>query len=134
MTVLYIWFSDLYHCRKKLLVPQPLYTHREIIKAPLLHQSLGSGVFLSFFLSLSPRLILWSAETHPAHSPARASKTLEKAPCAFTPPREGSPCLRERRKSCVKGFIVSLHKLGSISLSLSFTFLSLPLDRQVLVH
>ena len=31
---------------------------------------------LSLSLSLSPRLILWSAETRLAHSPAQASKTL----------------------------------------------------------
>ena len=51
------WFSDLYHCQKKFLVKQPLYTWRKIIKTPLLHQSLGPHVFLSFslsfFLSLS---------------------------------------------------------------------------------
>ena len=35
---------------------------------------------VSFFLSLSlsPRLILWSAETRLAHSPTRASKTLSR--------------------------------------------------------
>ena len=37
----------------KFLVQQPIYTHRKIIKAPLLHQSLGPHVCLSFFLSLS---------------------------------------------------------------------------------
>ena len=35
-----------------------MYTHRKIIKAPLLHPSLGPLVFLSFFLSLSPSLRL----------------------------------------------------------------------------
>ena len=48
--LLYIWFSDLYHCWKKFLVQQPIYTHQKIIKAPLLHQSLGPRVCLSFFL------------------------------------------------------------------------------------
>ena len=50
VTVASIWFSDLYHSWKKFLVPQPIYTHRKIIKAPLLHQSLGPRVFsLSLF-------------------------------------------------------------------------------------
>ena len=44
-----------YHSRKKFLVPQPIYTHREIIKAPLLHQSLDPRVF---FVSLPPSLSL----------------------------------------------------------------------------
>ena len=43
---------------KKFLVQQLIYTHRKIIKAPLLHQSLGPRIFLSFFLSLSPSLWL----------------------------------------------------------------------------
>ena len=51
--LLYIWFSDLYHCRKKFLVQQPIYTHRSL-KQFLLHQSLGPCVFLSLSLSLSP--------------------------------------------------------------------------------
>ena len=91
--------------------------------------------FLSFSLSLSPRLILWSAETCLAHSPSRASKTLSRRrPVPSPPPQEGTQCLRERRKSCVKDFIGSLHKPENISLFLSFTFLSLPPDRQVPVH
>ena len=52
--LLYVWFSNLYHYQKKFLVLQPIYTHRKIIKAPLLHQSLGPRVFLSFSLSLPP--------------------------------------------------------------------------------
>ena len=31
-----------------------IYAHTMLIKTPLLHQSLGPHVFLSFFLSLSP--------------------------------------------------------------------------------
>ena len=75
--------------RKKFLVPQPIYTHRKIIKAPVLHQSLGPRVFFVSLslLSVSLWLILWSVETCRAHFPARASKTLEKALCAFTPSR-----------------------------------------------
>ena len=44
---------DLYHCQKKFLVQQPIYTHRKIIKTHLLHQSLDPHVFLSLFLSFS---------------------------------------------------------------------------------
>ena len=65
-------FSDLYHSRKKFLVPQPIYTHRKIIKATLLHQSLGPWVF---FVSLFFWLTLWSVETCHARFSARASKT-----------------------------------------------------------
>ena len=54
--LLYVWFSDLYHSRKKFLVPQPIYTQRKIIKAPLLHQSLGPWVFFCFSLFLADSL------------------------------------------------------------------------------
>ena len=86
---------------------------------------------VSVFLSLSPRLILWSAETRLAHSPAQASR---KAPCAFTllktEPgafvRDASPVSRALLVFCVN---------QRVSASLSFTFLSSPPpDRQVLVH
>ena len=136
---MYVWFSDLYHCQKKFLVPQPIYTHRKIIKTPLLHQSLGPHVFfffffpmyfsfvlslsLSFSLSLSPRLIIWSAEIRRIHPPAWASKTPSRRHPVPSPPQEGSLCLCERCKPCVKSFIGSLHKPGNISLFLSFTFL-----------
>ena len=110
-----------------------LSTHRKIIKAPLLHQNSGPRVLLS----LSPflRLIPWSAETHLAHSPAWASKTISRRHPVPSPHLgEGAWCLRERCKFCVKDFIGFLHKLGSISLFLSFAFLSLPRDCQVPVH
>ena len=55
------------------------------------------SVCLSF--SLSPRLIPWSAETRLAHSPARASKTLERAPGAFV--RDASPVSRTLLVFCV---------------------------------
>ena len=82
----------------------------KIIKTPLLHQSLGPRVCLSFFLSLSLRLILWSAETRLAHSPARPSKTLsrrhpvpspllERAPGAFV--RDAGPVSRTLLVFCV---------------------------------
>ena len=106
---------------------------QKIIKAPLLHQSLGPWVFLS--LSHSPRLIPWSTETRLAHSPARASKTLSRRHTVPSPPPwEGAWCLHERCKSCVKDFIRFLRKPQNISLFLFFTFLWLPLDRQVPVN
>ena len=65
---------------KEVSGPQPIYTHRKIIKAPLLHQSLGPRVFfvslsLSLSLSLFFWLTLWRIETRHAHFYARASKT-----------------------------------------------------------
>ena len=102
-------------------------------KTPLLHQSLGPSVFLSLS-SLSLQLVLWSVETHHAHSPARASKTLLRRRTVLSPPREGARCLRERCKPCVKDFIGFPSKPGNISLSLSFTFLWSTPDHQVLVH
>ena len=98
-----------------------LYTHRKIIKAPLLHQNLSPRVFflsLSLFLSLSFFfwLTLWSVKTRCAHSSARASKT----------PREGAWCLHEWCKSCVKDLLVLCIKQGisaSFSLSLSYRWL-----------
>ena len=58
VTVAIRLISDLYHSRKKFLVPQPIYSHRKIIKAPLLHQSLGPWVSLSLSLSLFYFLII----------------------------------------------------------------------------
>ena len=46
-----------------------IYAHAMLFKTPLLHQSFGSRVFLSFFLfslSLYFWLIPWSAESEPA--------------------------------------------------------------------
>ena len=90
--------------------------------------------FFFLFLSLSLWLILWSVETCRAHCPTRASKTLSRRLPVPSPPWEGARCLRERCKPCVKGFIGSLRKAGTISLFLSFTFLSLTPDHQVPVH
>ena len=96
--------------------------------------SIRAWVPVSFFLSLSSADSL-EGETHLAHSPARASKTLSRRhPVPSAPPREGARCLHEKCKSCVKDFIGFLHKPGSISLFLSFTFLSSPPDHQVPVH
>ena len=88
-------------------------------KTPLLHQSLGPRVCLSFSHSLSTQLILWRVEPHCAHSPAWASKTLSRRRTVPSLPREGARCLRERHKPCVKNFIGFLRKPGNVGLSLS---------------
>ena len=109
-----------------------LSTHRKIIKAPLLHQSLGPCV-LSFFLFL--RLIPWSAETHLAHSPAWASKTisrrhpvpsphLERAPGAFV--RDASPVSRTLLVCCINQGVSA-----SFSLSLSYRRLRTARSRSI---
>ena len=88
---------------------------------------MGPHVFLSFSLSLSPRLILWSAETCLAHSPSRASKTLsrrcpvpsphlERAPGAFV--RDASPVSRTLLVFCINQGVSA-----SFSLSLSYRLL-----------
>ena len=95
-------------------------------KIPLLHQSLGPCVCLSFCLSvplpLSLRLILWSVETCCAHSLAQASKTLSRRRTVPSLPREGAQCLHEWLKLCVKSFIGFLHKTRNISLFLSLFY------------
>ena len=66
------------HCQKKFLVQQPMYTHKRIIKTPLLHQTwVPVSFFLSRSLSLSLRLILWSVETCPGFQ-----VLPKRAPCA----------------------------------------------------
>ena len=67
-----------------------------LIKTPLLHQSSGPCVFLS--LSLSFRLIPWSAEALWVHFPAQASKTLLRRCSVPSPHREGARGLREQSK------------------------------------
>ena len=90
---------------------------------------------VSFFLSLS--LLSWFfAAQRPVLLtvlPGLLRLSWEGTLC-YNPPREGARCLRERCKSCVKGFIGFLHKPGSISLSISFIFLLSPPDDQVPVH
>ena len=129
-----VWLSDLYHSSKKFLVPQPIYTHRKIVKAPLLHQSLGPQVFFCLSFSLFFWLTLWSVETCHARFPAQASKTLSRRHFVPSPPREGAWWLRERCKSCVKGLTGPLCKPGDNSLFLSFTFLLSTPYHQVPVH
>ena len=51
-----------------------IFTERSL-KHPCSTRGLGPGVFLTLSLSPSLQLILWSVETHQAHSPAQAFKT-----------------------------------------------------------
>ena len=119
------WFSDLYHCRKKFLVQQPIYTHRKTIKAPLLHQRLGSPC-LSFSLSLSS-----SSSFSGVWKPAK----LTLLPRLSRPPQEGALCLREGCKPCSRVLLVLGINQGILaSFFLSFTFLLSTPDHQVLVH
>ena len=102
------------------------YTHTMLNKIPLFHQSLGPRVFLSFSLSLSLRLILWSTEARWAHFLARAWKTLARGrPVPMW--SSASPVSRALLVFCINQGI-------SASLSLSFTFLSSTPDHQILVH
>ena len=80
------------------------------------------SVYLSVFLSL---LGWFSGAQRPVLLtllPGLLRLSWEGTLCLHPPP-EDARCLRERHKSCVKDFIGSLHKPGSISLFLSFTFL-----------
>ena len=100
--------------RKKFLVPQPIYTHRKIIKAPLLHQSLGPRVF---FVSLS--LSLFLANSLERGDPLCSLfcpgfyNPLERAPGAFV--SNASPVSRTLLVLCVNQGISA-----SFSLSVSY--------------
>ena len=79
-----------------------IYAHTMLIKIPLLHQSFGSHVLLSFSfslsLSLSLRLFLWSTEALWVHFPAWASKTLSRRCSVPSPHPEGAWGLCEQSK------------------------------------
>ena len=88
--------------------------------------------FVSFgspCLSLSFRLILWSAEARWAHFLAQVSKSPSRRHKFLRPPQEGTLHLHplerapgtymKQFKLCSKSFIGSPHKPGNISLSLS---------------
>ena len=79
-------------------------------------------------------LIPWSTEALWVHLPARASKTLSRKCSVPSPHREGAWGLREESKPHARDFIGFLRKPRTISLFLSFTFLSSTPDYQVLVH
>ena len=78
--------------------------------------------FLS--LSLSFRLIPWSAEALWVHFPARVSKTLSRRCSVPSPHREGAWGLREQSKPCARGFIGFLRKPRNISLFSLLYFLN----------
>ena len=82
--------------------------------------------FLAYLLSLSlsPQLILWSAETRLAHSPSWASKTLEKVPCAFTHPLERAPGAFVRDASPVSRTLLVLCVNQGVSASFSLSLSS----------
>ena len=54
-----------------------IFTERSL-KHPCSTRGLGPGVFLTLSLSPSLQLILWSVETHQAHSPAQVFKTSSR--------------------------------------------------------
>ena len=79
--------------------------------------------FLSFSLSLP--LIAWSTETHLAHSPARASKTLSRRHPVPSPHLERAPSAFVRDTSSVSrtllAFCINQGVSASFSLSLSYS-------------
>ena len=93
-------------------------------KTPLLHKSLGPRVFLSFFLSLSLslRLILWSAEARWAHFLAQLLRTSWEGSQCLHPFKKVPGAYMKQCKPRVKGFIGFLHKPRNISLSLSLFY------------
>ena len=76
-----------------------IYAHTMFIKTPLLHQSFGPRVFLSFYFWLIP----WSAEARWAHFLARASKPLSRRRAVPSPTPEGAWCLRAAARALRTG-------------------------------
>ena len=101
-------------------VRQYIYPHCWIKQLGSIRAWVPVSFFLSFSLSLW--LILWSIETHHAHSPAWASKTLSRRRTVPSHPWGGAQCLREWRKLCFKSFIGFWHKTRNISLFLSLFY------------
>ena len=104
-----------------------------LIKTPLLHQSFGPGVFLSFYsfclsvclsvsLSLYFWLIPWSAEARWAHFLAWASKTLSRRRTAPSPTREGARCLRAAAQALRTLLVLHVNQGTSASFSLLFSY------------
>ena len=100
------------------------------------------SVCLSFFFSLSLslclslRLIPWSTETHLAHSPAQASKTLSRrCPVPSPPTLERAPSALVRDASPVSRtllvFCVSQGVSASFSFSLSYHHLQTARSRSI---
>ena len=134
-------WSDLMFCKSGILIfifaenNYNIYAHTMLIKTPFFHQSFDPHVLLSFSLSLSLRLFLWSAEVLWVQFPAWASKTLSRRHSGPLPHQQGAWGLREQSKLCARGFIGFLHKPRNISLFLSplLSYWSTP-DHQVKVH
>ena len=96
-----------------------------LIKTPLLHQSSGPPVFLSFSFSLSLRLFLWSAEALWVHFPAWASKTLSRRCSAPSPHWERAWGLREQSKPLAGALLAFCVNQGiSASFSLLYFLIS----------
>ena len=104
-----------------------IYAHTLLINTPLLHQSLGPRVFLSFYsfclslsLSLYFWLIPWSTEARWAHFLAWASKTLCRRRTVPSPTWEGPWCLRAAARALRTGLCwLSAWTRGYRPLSLS---------------
>ena len=112
-----------------------IYAHAMLFKTPLLHQSFGPHVILSFFLflfsfSLYFWLIPWSAEARWAHFLAWASKTLSRRRTVPSPTREGAWRLCAAARALKTGlYWLSMSTRGYQPLSLSYSR-----NHQVLVH
>ena len=102
-----------------------IYAHTMLIKIPLLHQSFGSHVLLSFSfslsLSLSLRLFLWSTEVLCVYFPAWASKTLSRRHSVPSPHQEGTWGLCEQSKPCA-GALLAFWVNQGISASFSLLY------------
>ena len=91
--------------------------------------------FLPSFLSLSLSLSFSSADSLERRDPSCSLflpgllRLSQEGALCLHPPREGTQCLRERCKSCVKDFIGFLRKPGNISLFLSLSYRRLRTSR-----
>ena len=120
-----VWSFDLY--LKKLPCKTVYILTQSSIKHPCSTRDLGPRALLSLFLYLSFWLSPWSAEACRAHFPARASKTSQDFLRGCPEPTWAVQALSE-------GFIGFQGNPEHSSFFLSFTFLSLTLDHQVVVH
>ena len=103
-----------------------IYAHAMLIKTPLLHQSFGPCVFLSFYsfclsLSLYFWLIPWSTEARWAHFLARASEALWRhALCLHPLERAPGAYMQQRPKTrTLLAFRINQGISASFSLLLS---------------
>ena len=103
-----------------------IYAHAMLVKTPLLHQSFGPRVFISFYsvsLSLYFWLIPWSPRSKAcwAHFLARASKPLLRRRTVPSPTREGARCPRAAAWAHRTGLYWLSSTPGDSSLFLSLT-------------